>query len=161
MIQRLYSAQACSEITFSLTYLLQLRLCFENFLINLESILSPGLFLLRNQRNILVCKKCSFPTGTNKDSGQNIAFARMFSPGWESCLQALPDLPYTLFPTLGRTSHLQECSSLVKCLVCKRFPTLLIPCSLQPKPLNLWENNFLTFLLFIIRMIYCFQLHLF
>ena len=54
------------EITFTLTYLLQLRLCFENFLINLESILSPGLFLLRNQRNILVCKKCSFPTGTNR-----------------------------------------------------------------------------------------------
>ena len=49
-----------------LTYLLQLRLCFENFLINLESVLPLGLFLLRNQRNILVCKKCSFPTGTNR-----------------------------------------------------------------------------------------------
>ena len=35
-----------------------------NFLINLESVLSLDLFLLRNQRNILVCKKCSFPTGT-------------------------------------------------------------------------------------------------
>ena len=66
MIQRLYSAQVRGEITFTLTYLLQLRLCFENFLINLESILSLGLFLLRNQRNILVCKKCSFPTGTNR-----------------------------------------------------------------------------------------------
>ena len=66
MIQRLYSAQVRGEITFTLTYLLQLRLCFENFLINLESILSPGLFLLRNQRNILVCKKCSFPMGTNR-----------------------------------------------------------------------------------------------
>ena len=28
MIQRLYSAQAQGEITFTLTYLLQLRLCF-------------------------------------------------------------------------------------------------------------------------------------
>ena len=37
-----------------------------NFLINLVSVLSLGLFLLRNQRNILVCKKCSFPTGTNR-----------------------------------------------------------------------------------------------
>ena len=37
-----------------------------NFLINLESALSLGLFLLRNQRNILVCKKCSFPMGTNR-----------------------------------------------------------------------------------------------
>ena len=54
------------EITFTLTYLLQLRLCFENFLISLETILSLGPFLLRNQRNILVCKKCSFPTGTNR-----------------------------------------------------------------------------------------------
>ena len=62
----LYSAQVRGDITFSLTYLLQLRLCFENFLINLESILSPGLFLLRNQMNILVCKKCSFPTGSNR-----------------------------------------------------------------------------------------------
>ena len=66
MTERLYSAQARGEIIFSLTYLLQLRLCFENFLINLESILSPGLFLLRNQMNILVCKKCSFPTGSNR-----------------------------------------------------------------------------------------------
>ena len=66
MIQRLYSAQAQGEITFTLTYLLQLRLCLGNFLINLESVLSLGLFLLRNQRNILVCKKCSFPTGTNR-----------------------------------------------------------------------------------------------
>ena len=66
IIQRLYSAQAWGEITFTLNYLLQLRLCFENFLINLESVLSLGLFLLRNQRNILVCKKCSFPTGTNR-----------------------------------------------------------------------------------------------
>ena len=39
---------------------------FWNFLINLESVLSLGLFLLRNQRNILVCKKCCFPTGTNR-----------------------------------------------------------------------------------------------
>ena len=37
-----------------------------NFLINLESVLSLGLFLLRNQRNILVCKNCSFPMGTNR-----------------------------------------------------------------------------------------------
>ena len=64
MIQKLYSAQAQGEITCTLTYLLQLRLCLGNFLINLESVLSLGLFLLRNQRNILVCS--SFPMGTNR-----------------------------------------------------------------------------------------------
>ena len=57
----------------------------------------------------------------------------MFSPGWESCLQALLNLPYTLFPTRGRTSHLQECSALVESLVCKHFSTFLIPCSLHRK----------------------------
>ena len=64
MIQRLYSAQAQGEITFTLTYLLQLRLCFGELFNQLRIHLSLGLFLLRNQRNILVCKKCSFPTGT-------------------------------------------------------------------------------------------------
>ena len=34
-------------------------------------------------------------------TGQNISFARMFSPGWESRLQALLNLLYTLFPTTG------------------------------------------------------------
>ena len=29
------------------------------------------------------------------------------------------------------TSHLQECSALVESLICKHFPTFLIPCSLQ------------------------------
>ena len=102
-----------------------------NFLINLESILSLGLFLLRNQRNILVCKKCFFPWEQTEDSGQNISFARMFSHGWESRLQALLNLLYTLFPTLGRTSRLQECSALVESLICKHFSTFLIPCFLQ------------------------------
>ena len=55
----------------------------------------------------------------------------MFSLGWESCLEALLNLSYTLFPTLGRTSHLQECSALVESLVCKHFSTFFIPCSLQ------------------------------
>ena len=32
---------------------------------------------------------------------------------------------------LGRTSRLQECSALVESLVCKHFPTFLIPCSLH------------------------------
>ena len=66
MIQRLYSAQVQGEITFILTYLLQLRLCFGELPYQLRIRLSLGLFLLRNQRNILVCKKRSFPTGTNR-----------------------------------------------------------------------------------------------
>ena len=63
---RLYSAQAQGEINFTLTYLLQLRLCFGELPYQLRIRLSQGLLLLRNQRNILVCKKCSFPMGTNR-----------------------------------------------------------------------------------------------
>ena len=62
---RLYSAQAQGEITFTLAYLLQLRLCFGELLYQLRIHFVPGLFLLRNQRNIFVCKKCFFPMGTN------------------------------------------------------------------------------------------------
>ena len=40
-----------------------------------------------------------FSHGNKQDSWLNISFAIMFSPGWESRLQALPNLPYTLFPT--------------------------------------------------------------
>ena len=39
-------------------------------------------------------------------TGQNISFARMFSPGWESRLQALLNLLYTLFPTLTHWKRL-------------------------------------------------------
>ena len=63
----------------------------------------------------------------------------MFSLGWESCLQALLNLSYTLFPTLGRTSHLQECSALVESLIYKHFSTFLIPWSLQKRPWC-WER---------------------
>ena len=66
MIQRLYSVQVQGEITFTLTYLLQLRLCFGELPYQLRIRLSQGLLLLRNQRNILVCKKCSFSMGTNR-----------------------------------------------------------------------------------------------
>ena len=38
-------------------------------------------------------------------TGQNISFARMFSPGWESHLQALLNLLYTSFLTLFDINH--------------------------------------------------------
>ena len=42
MIQRLYSAQAQGEITFTLTYLLQLRLCFAELPYQLRIRFVPG-----------------------------------------------------------------------------------------------------------------------
>ena len=47
----------------------------------------------------LVCKHFSTFLIPCPYTGQNISFVRMFSLGWESCLQALLNLPYTLFPT--------------------------------------------------------------
>ena len=113
IISRLYSAQAQGEITFTLTYLLQLRLCFGELPYQLRIRFVPrsvpieesekhpcvqcNVLFPREQTGFLVehlvCKNVQpwlrvSSASTSQPSlylvpytGQNISFARMFSPG--------------------------------------------------------------------------------
>ena len=62
MIQRLYSAQAQGEITFTLTYLLQLRLCFGELFYQLRICFVPGsVSFEESEKHPLVQEMLFFP----------------------------------------------------------------------------------------------------
>ena len=81
MIQRLYSAQAQGEITFTLAYLLQLRLCFGELTYQLRIRFVPRSVPFEESKKHPCVQAMFFSHGNKQDSKLNISFARMFSPG--------------------------------------------------------------------------------
>ena len=68
MIQRLYSAQAQGEITFTLTYLLQVRLCFGEFPYQLRIRFVPGSVSFEESEKHLCVQAMFFSHGNKQDS---------------------------------------------------------------------------------------------
>ena len=68
MIQRLYSAQAQGEITFSLTYLLQLRLCFGELPYQLRIRFVPGSVPFEESEKHPCVQEMFFSHGNKQDS---------------------------------------------------------------------------------------------
>ena len=67
-IQRLYSAQAQGEITFTLTYLLQLRLCFGELSYQLRIRFAPGSVPIEESEKHLCVQEMFFSHGNKQDS---------------------------------------------------------------------------------------------
>ena len=68
MIQRLYSAQAQGEITFTLTYLLQLRLCFGELPYQLRIHFVPGSVPFEESEKHPCVQAMFFSHGNKQDS---------------------------------------------------------------------------------------------
>ena len=68
MIQRLYSAQAQGEITFTLTYLLQLRLCFGELPYQLRIRFVPRSVLFEESEKHPCVQAMFFSHGNKQDS---------------------------------------------------------------------------------------------
>ena len=68
MIQRLYSAQAQGEITFTLAYLLQLRLCFGELPYQLRICFVPGSVPFEESEKHPCVQEMFFSHGNKQDS---------------------------------------------------------------------------------------------
>ena len=68
MIQRLYSAQAQGEITFTLAYLLQLRLCFGELPYQLRIRFVPGSVPFEESQKHPCVQEMFFSHGNKQDS---------------------------------------------------------------------------------------------